>query len=57
MQLSAIAKGFAIGAAAGTVGYLASRVTDGEKNRLKRRTVRAAHAVGAVMESVADLFR
>lgn len=57
MQLSAIAKGIAIGAAAGTVGYLASRVTDGEKNRLKRRTVRAAHAVGAVMESVADLFR
>ncbi|MBQ3940011.1 MAG: hypothetical protein II723_02765 [Oscillospiraceae bacterium] len=57
MQVTAIAKGVAIGAAAGMVGYLASRVTDGEKSRLKRRSVRAARAIGAVMDSVADLFR
>jgi len=56
MQLSAIAKGMAVGAAAGTVGYFVSAASGREKAKLKRRTVRAVHAIGAVMESIADFL-
>ena len=56
MQMQAIAKGMAIGAAAGMAGYLLSSASCAEKNRFKRRTVKAAHAIGAVMESVAELL-
>ena len=56
MQLSAIMKGFAVGAAAGTVGYLPTASSAGEKHRLKRKTVRAARAIGAVMDTVADMI-
>jgi hypothetical protein len=57
MQLSAIAKGVAVGAAAGTVGYFVSTASGGKKARLKRRTLRAVHAVSAVMDSIADFWR
>ncbi|MBR6716741.1 MAG: hypothetical protein IKI77_00130 [Oscillospiraceae bacterium] len=56
MQFQAIAKGMAIGAAAGMAGYLLSSASGAEKNRFKRRTVKAAHAIGAVMDSVADFL-
>lgn len=57
MQLSAIAKGIAIGAAAGMAGYLVSNASENDKNRLKRRTGKAAHAIGAMLDSAADLFK
>ena len=57
MQIQAIAKGVAVGAAAGTIGYLVSSASKSEKSKFKRRTVKAAHALGAVMDSVADLMR
>ena len=57
MQLQAVVKGAAVGAAAGMVGYLVSAAGSGEKSRLKRRTIKAVHALGAVMDSVSDLFR
>ena len=57
MQLQAIAKGAAVGAAAGVVGYLVSAAGASEKSKLKQRTVKAVHALGAVMDSVTDLFR
>ena len=56
MQMQAIAKGMAVGAAAGMLGYLVSSAGSGEKSKFKRRTVKAAHAIGAVMESVAELL-
>lgn len=56
MQTMAIAKGMAVGAAAGMVGYLLSSASSTEKSRFKRRTVKAAHAIGAVMDSVADFL-
>ena len=56
MQLSAMLKGLALGAAAGTVGYLFTASSDREKSRLKRKTVRAAKAIGAVMDTVADMI-
>ena len=56
MQLQAIAKGMAFGAAAGTIGYLVSAASGSEKSKLKRRTVKAVHAIGAVMDSVADFL-
>ena len=54
MQLQAIAKGVAVGAAAGMVGYLVSAAGASEKSKLKHRTVKAVHAIGAVMDSVTD---
>ena len=57
MQFQAITKGMAVGAAAGMVGYLVSSASKSEKSKFKRRTVKAAHALGAVMDSVADLMR
>ena len=57
MQLSAIAKGVAVGAAAGTVGYFVSTASAGKTAKLKRRTVKAVHAIGAVMDSVAEVWR
>ncbi len=56
MQIQAIAKGMALGAAAGMVGYLVSSAGSSEKSRLKRRTVKAAQAIGAMLDSVADLL-
>ncbi|MBE6846588.1 MAG: hypothetical protein IJC75_05700 [Oscillospiraceae bacterium] len=56
MQYKALAKGVALGVTAGTVGYFLSRATTGEKNRLKRRTVKAVQAVGAVWDSVSELL-
>lgn len=56
MQMQAIAKGMALGAAAGMIGYFVSSASSSEKSKLKRRTVKAAHAVGAVMDSVAELL-
>lgn len=56
MNMQAIAKGMAAGAAAGMIGYLISTASGSEKSRLKRRSVRAVHAIGAVMDSVADLL-
>lgn len=56
MQLSAMLKGLAVGAAAGTVGYLLTASSDREKSRLKRKTIRAARAIGAVMDTVADMM-
>lgn len=56
MQMQAIAKGMAVGAAAGMIGYLFSSASSGEKSKIRRRTVKAAHAIGAVMDSVADLM-
>ena len=56
MQMQAIAKGMAVGAAAGMLGYLVSSASSGEKSKLTRRTVKAAHAIGAVMDSVAELL-
>ena len=56
MQVQAIAKGMVLGAAAGMAGYLLSSAGSSEKNRLKRRTVKAAHAIGAVMDGIADLL-
>ena len=57
MQMQAVIKGAAVGAAAGMIGYLVSSASKSEKSRLKRRTVKAAHAIGAVMDSVADFMR
>lgn len=57
MQMQAIAKGMAVGAAAGMLGYLISSTSSGEKTKLKRRTVKAAHAIGAVMNSVSEMLR
>lgn len=57
MQMQAIAKGMALGAAAGMIGYFVSSASSSEKSKLKRRTVKAAHAIGAVMDSVADFMR
>ncbi len=57
MQMQAIAKGMAVGAAAGMLGYLISSASSGEKTKLKRRTVKAAHAIGAVMNSVSEMLR
>ena len=57
MQLQAIAKGVAVGAAAGMVGYLVSAAGASEKSKLKPRAVKAVHSIGAVMDSVTDLFR
>ncbi len=56
MQYRALAKGVALGVTAGTVGYFLSRASAGEKNRLKRRAVKAVQAVGAVWDSVSDLL-
>ena len=56
MQLQAIGKGLAVGAAAGMVGYLVSAASGGEKSRLKRRTVKAVHALGAVFDSISDIL-
>ena len=56
MQLQAIAKGMALGAAAGMAGYLLSSAGSGERRRLKRRTVKAVRAVGSVMDGLADLL-
>ena len=56
MQMQAIAKGMALGAAAGVVGYFVSTAGSSEKSKLKRRTVKAVHAIGAVMDSVADFL-
>ncbi len=57
MQTQAIAKGMAVGAAAGMLGYLISSASSGEKSKLKRRTVKAAQAIGAVMNSVSEMLR
>lgn len=57
MQVQAIAKGMALGAAAGMIGYFVSSADSSEKSRLKRRTVKAAQAVGAMLGSVADILR
>ena len=56
MQLQAIAKGMAVGLTAGAVGYFITAASGHEKSKLKRRTVRAARAVGAVMDAVADIM-
>ena len=56
MQMQAIAKGMAVGAAAGMLGYLVSSASAGEKSKFKRRTVKAAKAIGAVMNSVSDML-
>jgi hypothetical protein len=56
MQLQAITKGLAVGAAAGMVGYLVSAATGSEKSRLRRRTVKAVHALGAVFDSISDIL-
>ena len=57
MQTQAIVKGMALGAAAGMLGYFMSSASKSEKSKLKRRTVKAAHAIGAVMDSIADFMR
>lgn len=57
MQIQAIIKGAAVGLAAGTVGYIVSTAARSDKSKLKRRTVRAVHAVGSVMDSIADMMR
>lgn len=56
MQMQAIAKGMAVGAAAGMIGYLVSSASSGEKSKIKRRTVKAVQAIGAVMDSVSELL-
>ncbi len=56
MQLQAMTKGIAVGLTAGAVGYIITAASGHEKSKLKRRTVRAARAVGAVMDAVADLL-
>ncbi len=57
MQMQAIVKGMAAGAAAGMIGYFISSASGSEKSKLKRRTVKAMHAIGAVMDSVSELIR
>ena len=56
MQLQAIAKGMALGAAAGMAGYLLSSAGSSELKRLKRKTCKAVRAIGAVMDGVAELL-
>lgn len=56
MQLQAVAKGAALGAAAGMAGYLLFAATGSEKSRLKRRTVRAIRSLGAVADSISDIM-
>ncbi len=56
MQYKALAKGVALGVTAGTVGYFILQASAGEKNRLKRRTMRAVRAMGDVWESVSDML-
>jgi len=56
MQIGAITKGLALGMAAGAAGYFISVSSAHEKSKLKRKTVRAAHAIGAVMDAVADML-
>ncbi len=56
MQYQSLAKGIALGIAAGTVGYLVSNANRAEKARLKSRTVKAVRAVGAVMDSIGDFM-
>lgn len=56
MQIQAISKGIALGLTAGAVGYMLSAASGHDKSKLKHRTVRAARAVGAVMDAVADML-
>lgn len=56
MQYKALAKGMALGVTAGTIGYFISRASAGERNRLKRRTVKAVQAMGDVWDSVSDML-
>lgn len=56
MHYKALAKGVALGVTAGAVGYFVSRASTGEKNRLKRRTVKAVQAMGDVWDSVSDML-
>lgn len=53
MKLKTAAIGTAFGAAAGMLGYFVSGSMSG-KSKLKRRTVKAMHAIGAVMDSFSD---
>lgn len=56
MQFGAITKGLALGMAAGAAGYFISVSSSHEKSKLKRKAVKAAHAIGAVMDAVADML-
>lgn len=53
MKLSSVAVGTAVGAAAGALGVFLTGSMSG-KSKLKRRTVKAIHAVGAMMDSISD---
>lgn len=53
MKLTTVALGTAMGAAAGMLGILISGGMNG-KSKLRRRTVKAMHAIGAVMDSISD---
>ena len=53
MKLSSLAVGTAVGAAAGAIGVLLTGSMGG-KTKLKRKTVKAMHAVGAMMDSISD---
>ena len=56
MQTKAIAAGMAAGAAAGMLGYFFTSASSSEKTRLKKRTVKAMHAIGAMLDSVSDML-
>ena len=56
MQTKAIAAGMAAGAAAGMLGYFFTSASSSEKSRLKKRTVKAMHALGAMLDSVSDML-
>lgn len=57
MQINAMLKGIAAGAAVGTVCYMVAGSTNKQRKHLKRSTGRALHAVGAVIEGVSDMMR
>lgn len=53
MKLTTVAVSTAMGAAAGALGLWITGSMTG-KSKLKRKTAKAIHAVGAVMDSITD---
>lgn len=56
MNVSSLAKGVAVGMAAGVVTYALTNATKTEKRRLKSNSVKAMRSVGTMMDILGGMF-
>ena len=56
MNISSLAKGMAVGMAAGVVTYALTNAPGSEKRRFKSSTMKAVRSVGSMMDILGGMF-